>query len=171
MFSNDSLFCVLSACKSSCSISRLTNIVYIYQLLKFNINFKFKLPFCNLESLELGRFVSEQISMGYLEETSSGFNLTILGEELLNGFVGSKTEFEYCDKVNSVCADLDNDALSFICLANYIITEVKEKFGVIGLIEQKDKITATLKRLSAKYTDANFNEALSIIRNLKELKL
>lgn len=171
MFSNDSLFCVLSACQTGCSLSRLTNSIYIYQLAGFSINFKFKLPFCNLESFDLGRVVAEQTSMGYLKETSDGFNLTVLGEELLNGFAGSIAEFEYCNKISSICSSLDNDALSFVCLVDYIITEVKEKFGVSGLIEQRDKITSTLKRLSAKYTDANFDEALSIIRNIKELKL
>lgn len=171
MFSNDSLFCILSACENGCSLSRLTNSIYIYQLTNFDINFKFKLPFCNLESSDLGRVVTEQISMGYLEETSDGFKLTILGEELLNGFAGSKSEFEYCNKVSSICSDLDNDSLNFICLTDYIISGVKEKFGVSGLISQKAKITDTLKRLSSKYSDDNFDEALSILKELRGLKV
>lgn len=171
MFSNDSLFCILSACENDCSLSRLTNIIYIYQLTNFNINFKFKLPFCNLESLDLGRVVTEQISMGYLEETSDGFKLTILGEELLNGFAGSKAEFEYCNKISSICSSLDNDSLSFICLTDYIISGVRGKYGVSGLISERSKIIETLKRLSSKYSSENFDEALAILRELKELKV
>lgn len=168
MFSDDSLFCILSSCEKESSICQITNNIYIYQLAGFDINFKYKLPFRNLTSLDLNQVITDTISMGYLDETSNGIKLTILGEELLKGFVGSQAEFDYVNKINKIRDSFSTDELNFICLTNYIVSEVKEKYGVEGLISQKSKIKETLKRLSSVFSEENFNDALSVLKEIRK---
>ena len=149
MFSDDALFCILNACYKRNSICKLISNMYIYQLAGLSLNFKYKIPYKGISSQDLNKFITETITKGYLKEVNDGLELTSLGLSTLESFAGTIEEFEFIDYIQDLCNKLSYDELNFLCITDFVISEVKEKYGVNGLISQENRIRITLKNLSS----------------------
>lgn len=168
MFNNDMLFCLLNSCESStCSISKLTSSMYLYQIAGFDFKLRYKIIYNGISSRDLNSYISEVIAQGYIYESNDGIALTDLGKSTLNDFVGTASEFELVDLVQKVCNLCSSDDLNSICITNIMIQEVEEKYGVSGLIEQKQKIIDTLTRLLNDFSLEDFNYSVGLIHKLK----
>lgn len=165
---DDRLFCVLNSIDDKIKSNRLVFYLYIYQVSGLDINFKYKLGTLSLKSERFSEYLNYLVSEGYIKIHRGTISLTDYGNEVLSEFVFSLDELEYLEFFKEKLSNLTDEELYFLVVLDTLISEIKEKDGVQGLIRQKEQVKTTLKQLTSIYSDKNFNNALAMLNKLKE---
>lgn len=166
MTSNDKLYIILHSCDGGVEASRLPYYVYIYQLLKVDFNFKFKVTSNGFTSPALDSYINELISGGYLEIIDGGFKQSERGEELYLQMPITNYDFSFVDYIASVLNLLGEQELYFLCVTHMVVDDVFKKYSYEELASKKAYVENLVSSLTGNFTEKEFNSAVSLIRRI-----
>lgn len=166
---DDKLFFVLYSCYDGIVPARLLCYIYILQNMNVDFKFSYKLGSTGLVSDSLDGYTDELFSKDMVVLKGRKLYPTKRGYEFLDSIILTMYESDGLDWVFSILDDLSDSELYFICLTDIVVMDVLSSGGYKGLISQESNIKDILSTLSSEYTDDNFNAALKLMRNVREL--
>lgn len=164
---DDMLFCMLHNCDTGLKTSKLNCCFYLYQLLGFNFDLRYKLTASGIECREVNDFLDLAISMNMVEIRDGVVYSTSSGSDYYSAIGLFADEWEKVDNLRSLILGLTADEVYFIVLTDIVISDVVRKQGVEALVQNRSNIVRSLSALSTEYSDDNFNSAIKVIRYIK----
>lgn len=165
--SDDMLFCVLHNCSNSLLTSKLNYCFYLYQILGFNYNLRYKLTASGLDCREVNDYIDLLLSMDMISIDSGVVRITEHGKNYYESVPLFVSEWNRVDTIKSILERLSVEEIHFIVLTDILISDVRNKGGVEALVKEKDSIKKSLASLSSEYSEDNFNTSVNIIRFIK----
>lgn len=165
---DDKLLCVLSCCDLNMNLKSITSFAYLMQISGWGLNYVYSITARGIKCRLLSSYINDYMAEGYIYEKIGNFALTKDGSDYLEGFVLQHDDSERLEYLLSVAKALSDDELGFICLLDIMVKEIEEKYGAEGLLKHKDTLVNNLKQLTNCYSDDNFDNAVKLLRNIKE---
>lgn len=167
---DDKLLCILACCDLNMGLKSITSIAYLMQMSGWDLNYVYSITSSGLKCRLLSSYINDYMAEGYIKEKSGNFVLTKDGGEYLEGFVLQYNDSENLEFLLNLTKVLSDEELGFICMLDIMIKEIEDKYGADGLLRYHDTLINNLKRLTSCYSDENFDNAVKLLRAIKEAK-
>lgn len=165
--SNDALFCVLHSSEYNLESRRLIYYMYVYQLAGLDFKFKYRIDASGLICKPLNDYLGAVVNSDKVIVNDGIISLTSEGRFYHDNIMLTASEWDKVNYIRNVLDSMNEQELYFVCIVDMFVYDVLAKFGVDGLISQKNKIKKSISALSKAYTDDNFDSALKFIRIVK----
>ena len=142
--------------------------VYFLNKLFPELHFKFSLISGGLRSRNWKQFLSEMLEQDYIGIDNSVY-LTEYGDSILeNIYCDSQQISDRINKVFSVFTKRSYEVIIVAGIADMVMTEKTNKFGVEGISNKKEEVMQIVKNFNPVVFDENtFNEAILLINELE----
>lgn len=165
---NDRLFCTLVSSEGGIKTGRITCYMYIFQLAGFELDFRYKVANYGVKSHDFNQYLNEAINQGVLSANRGTINVTIDIEEAYLKYPLGITDLNLIENIKSFLDELDDDDLTFLCLTDIVVSDMKKKVSVNRMAEERLNIESVLQGLSPVFSKENFDSSLKVIRYIKE---
>lgn len=168
MFSNDDVtLCILHSC--DVKADRLVYYIYLYQKAGLGYSFQYKTNVSGLYCRGLTEAIDALVNDDKVEYRDGLLCLTKSGSLYYDDIILTYHEWYKLNTILDMLNDLSEADLFLICMADLMISEVRSKSGVAGLISQESRIKVALSHLASSYSEENFDAALKFIKTIKEV--
>ena len=167
---DDREFCLAISCEGGLQSSRLTYYMYVWQMLGFNIQFRYRLQSCGFCSNDCSTYVNEAVGVGDFNIDNMGY---ITPADHMTWYEEVPFSLEVIEILNNVklfLDRLDQSDLELLCLSDLLITTVIQKKSAEALVTEQESIKSTLKTFCSSYTEEDFDSCISFMRQVKAYK-
>lgn len=161
------LFCLLHSCRNPIKKVRLIHYIYMMQQFPRDFEFSYKFKPSGLYSDSLDAYISEMACAGMIYIDDGFVQTTPKGDNLYSNVVLSMEEWDYEDWLYRVAENLTDAELSLACMSDLLVQDTLRRYGVDGLMTEKQRICDILSTLSKVYTMENFNNSLKLFRHIR----
>lgn len=164
---DDALFSVIHSCFDGLDSGKLVYYVYMYQVAGLDFKFRYKINTSGLTCRGVDNLLSQVINENKVSVTDGKIILTSRGRLYYYNIPLTADEWELINYIKATLDTLTEEDLFAVCITDMIVYDTLAKYGVAGLVGQEDKIKTSIKALSPKFDDDDFDTALKFIRKVR----
>lgn len=163
---DDRFFVLMHLVEGGVHVSRLNCMIYVYQMLGFNLEYQYRLGVSGIRSKGFSVYLEEQIAKGVLEQKKGV--LTLANDDVLCDFALTYEDFEVLDRLDNVINEMSDNTLYMLCVLDLVMSNVVSKNGLQALITSRDFIESSVSNLCVGYSEQEFNRVAGILRILRK---
>ncbi len=165
----DRSFLLYATCRNGIDVNRYDKYMYIFQLLGFDLSFRFRLGVNGVKSKNCSSYLEEQISNGYVSVSNGVLRTTDYGDRGLSNGVVDYNEYHIMEETLGILGNLSYNDLNLLVIIDLVISNNKDKNGLNYLVSNRDLIEGTVQNIWHTSSTDKFNEMVGIISKLERL--
>lgn len=168
---DDKLLCIVSSCEYKIDSNKIVYYMYLFQMAGYDFNFRYKITYNGLRSRGLNNYIDELLNLGYIIDNNGLIISSDKAVAEVSEYIMTLEDIEAHEGILDQLDLLTLDDLNFIVITDIAIREIRKKYGVDALVQNKGYIAETISKLSKEYSEENLNNAIKIIKLIKKGKI
>lgn len=166
--SDDIVFTILCSCCDGLKADRLIYYMYAFQKAGFALKYRYKVQAKGITCREVAAALNRLIALNKVECEGGVLNLAPEGYLYYDNVVLTSSEWDKVYKIKQVLDSLSLEELFLVVVSDILVTDMLGRAGADGLQSGRKTIEQAVCNLSSAYTPENFNDALFVMRQIKE---
>lgn len=165
---DDIVFSILHSCVDGLRADRLVYYMYAFQKSGLDLKYRYRVQANGLSCRDIALALNRLIALNKVVCVNGELALTTEGYLYYDNVLLTLREWDKVCGVKAMLDSLSEEELFFVCVTDIVVYDLLKRSGADGLEKGRATVENTVRNLSREYSAENFNDALYVMRQIRE---